>query len=407
MHSFDPFLPSTQKTIRLVFPILLSFILVLACHSNRITAPSGNSGPHHKNYVRRMDPKVFDTLIQTRKVGLYVLRNQKGMELTATNYGLRIVSLLVPDRHGALEDVVLGFDSIHKYLVGRSTYIGSIIGQYANRIKNGRVNIDGHPFQLDQNEGENHLHGGSKGYGVVVWDVTRKTKNTIVFHKRFPDGQNGYPGNVDVTVTYKLTDHNEVVIRYEAKTDRATVINLTNHSFFNLNGEGHGTIDNHLITINADQYLAVNQEMVPLQYPLPVTGTPFDFRSPRSVAEGLNHYDDDQLRINRGYNHTFILKKSPTRNDGLTFAARVMAPRSGIVLEVYTSEPGVQFYTGNFLDGSLKGKSGVAYAERSGLCLETQHFPDSPNNPSFPSTLLRPEDAFESTTVYKFRVYQE
>jgi len=336
-------------------------------------------------------------------VDLYTLTNSNGMAATITNYGGIVVSLLVPDRQGRPADVVLGFQSLDGYLAGHP-YFGAIVGRYANRIAGGRFTLDGKQYVLARNNQQNHLHGGLKGFDKAVWKAKGLLDDHgpgLVLEYLSPDGEEGYPGNLSVTVTYVLTEEGELRIDYRATTDKPTPVNLTNHSYFNLRGQGEGDIVEHVIMINADRFTPVDASLIPVGQLQSVEGTPLDFRTPTPIGARIDA-DHQQLRFGRGYDHNFVLNKQRARD--LSLAARVYEPQSGRVMEVWTTEPGVQFYTGNFLDGTLVGKGNKAYGRRYGFCLETQHFPDSPNKPQFPSTILRPGQQYRSTTVYRFSV---
>ncbi len=328
------------------------------------------------------------------------LSNASGMKVTVTPIGGHVMSIMVPDKNGNLTDVVLGYDSAKEYTGGRGFY-GSTVGRYGNRIAKGKFSIDGTEYQLSVNNGVNTLHGGPGGFHNVKWnakEVTTYEGKGIELTYLSKDGEEGYPGNLNVKVVFSLTDSNELKIQYEATTDKPTVVNLTNHSYFNLSGEGNGDILDHEISINADKFLPVDSGLIPTGELRPVKGTPFDFLEPHTIGERINA-DEEQVKIGLGYDHCFALnKKAP---DELSLAAKVSDPASGRRMEVWTTEPGVQFYTGNFLTGT-PGKGGKPYNHRYALCLETQHFPDSPNQPSFPSTLLKPGETFKSTTIYKF-----
>ncbi len=331
---------------------------------------------------------------------LYTLRNSKGVEASITNYGAILVSLKVPDRNGNLADVVLGFDSLDGYL-GEHPYFGAVIGRYGNRIAGGRFVLDGVEYKLARNNGENHLHGGVRGFDKAVWSVKKPRADGdagVELTYLSEDGEEGYPGSLTATVRYTLTGDNELRLDYEATASKPTVVNLTNHSYFNLAGAGNGDILAHRVRINADNFTPVDQGLIPTGELRPVTGTPFDFRQPHAIGERIGG-KDQQLVFGKGYDHNFVLNGSA---GSLRSAARVTEPGSGRVVEVLTTEPGVQFYTGNFLDGTIRGKGGAAYGHRYGFCLETQHFPDSPNQPQFPSVVLRPGAKYQSTTVYKF-----
>jgi aldose 1-epimerase len=347
-----------------------------------------------------LSAEQFDGQIDNKEIRLYILSNQRGAEITALNYGARIVSLVVPDRNGKGVDVVTGHSSLTDYIKSEEPYFGAICGRYANRIAAGRFDIDGITYdKLPINNGPNSLHGGLKGFNSVVWDVVNHNESSIEFTYKAADGEEGYPGNLSVSVTYQLTDDNEVVITYSASTDSPTVVNLTNHAYFNLSGAGAPTIGDHLLTIHADYYLPTDETLIPLGSKAEVEGTPMDFRTPHAVGERIDS-DFLPLKIGRGYDHTYIIRYS---GDGqLVPCALCSSPVTGITMEALTTEPGVQLYTGNWMTGNLEGKHGRRYPARAALCLETQHYPNSPNEPSFPSTLLRPGQSFESKTVFKF-----
>jgi aldose 1-epimerase len=335
------------------------------------------------------------------QVDIYTLRNAKGMETRITNYGGIVVSLTAPNRSGELADVVLGFTDLQSYLTKNDPYFGAIIGRYGNRIGKGRFTLNGFEYKLATNNGENHLHGGIKGFDKVVW--TAKEQNTkagpaVVLTYLSKDGEEGYPGNLQVTVTYTLTDLNELKIDYSATTDKDTVINLTHHSYFNLAGEGNGNILNHDVTINANRFVPTDAGSIPTGELKEVAGTPFDFLEATAIGARIND-DHQQLKFGKGYDHTWVINGQPGT---LRHAATAHEPASGRKLEVWTTEPGMQFYTGNFLDGRIPGKAGGIYRIRSGFCFETQHYPDSPNKPSFPTTTLKKGATYTSTTVYKF-----
>jgi aldose 1-epimerase len=333
-------------------------------------------------------------------VEVFILRNAHGLELRTATYGGIIVSLSVPDRHGRLADVVLGHDALENY-ISDSSYFGAIIGRFANRIAGARFTVDGRPYRLTANDGRNHLHGGRTGFDRVVWRAAPfRTGHAegVALSYTSPDGEEGYPGNLDTRVRYALTDRNELVVDFRATTDRATPVNLTQHTCFNLNGAGD--VLGHLLRINADLMTPVDENLIPTGAAAPVAGGPFDFRTLTAIGARIGA-DDEQLRRGRGYDHNFVLKRE---HPGLVHAAQVVEPTSGRTLNVYTTEPGLQFYSGNFIDGRVIGKKGRVYGPRVGLCLETQHFPDSPNQPGFPSTLLRPGAQYRSRTVFAFGV---
>jgi aldose 1-epimerase len=331
----------------------------------------------------------------------FTLTNGSGAEVRAITYGAILVSIKVPDRTGRLGDVVIGHDSLDGYLT-RSRFFGALVGRYGNRIGGAQFTLDGRTYTLAKNNGPNHLHGGLKGFDKVVWQgsVNKDSRGpSVSFTRTSPDGEEGYPGALAVRVTYTLTDRNEVILDYQATSDKPTIVNLTNHSYFNLSGEGSGDVLGHRVSIDADAYTPVDAGQIPTGEIAPVAGTPFDFRVETPIGARIDA-DHEQLRIGSGYDHNFVLR----RGGGLAHAVRVVDPSSGRTMDVSTTEPGVQFYTGNKLDGSYNGKSGHVYGKRSALCLETQHFPDSPNKPAFPSTVLRPGQEYRSTTVYAFGV---
>jgi aldose 1-epimerase len=337
-----------------------------------------------------------------KAVEVYTLTNARGMQVRAITYGAIIQAVRVPDRSGHLADVALGHDSLPGYL-SASPYFGAVVGRYANRIARGRFTLDGRTYRLATNDGANHLHGGVKGYDKVVWGAQSFQRGDTVgvrFELTSPDGDGGYPGTLRVTVTYTLSPGNELIVDYTAASDRPTPVNLSQHSYFNLAGEGSGDILKHVLTINADRYTPVDTTLIPTGELASVAGTPFDFRTPTAIGARIEE-PDTQLRRGRGYDHNFVLSRS---GGGLEHAVRVLDPRTGRTLDISTTEPGLQFYSGNFLDGTITGKGGHVYGRRSALVLETQHFPDSPNQQDFPSTILRPDREYRSRTVFAFGV---
>ena len=328
-------------------------------------------------------------------VRIYTLTNANGVEAAITNYGGRIVSLKVPDRKGAMGDVVAGFTTLDGYLA-TNPYFGAIVGRYANRIGHAEFKLNGVVYKLPKNNGDNALHGGLRGFDKVVWTAREMPDGGLELTYLSKDGEEGYPGNCKVTVRYHLTDTNQLRIEYSATTDKDTVINLSNHSYFNL--KGSGDILDHVLTLNADRFTPVDAGLIPTGELRSVADTPFDFRTPTAIGKRIGQ-DDEQLKFGKGYDMNYVLRKKGVE---LSLAARVEEPSSGRVMEVWTTQPGVQFYTGNNLDGTLKGKGGQVYTPRSALCLETQHFPDSPNKMRFPSTVLKAGAEFKSTTVYRF-----
>jgi len=334
-------------------------------------------------------------------VEIYLLRNKNGIEADITNYGATLVSLKAPDRSGKFADVVLGYDHLDGYLNDKA-YFGATIGRYANRIAKGKFTLAGKTYELARNNGNNSLHGGAVGFNKRVWaakNVSGAKAPAVEFSYVSPDGEEGYPGNLRVQVVYSLSDNNELRIEYSATTDKDTVINLTNHAYFNLAGEGTGDILGHELTLDADQFTPITEALVPTGELRSVKGTPFDFTRATAIGARINQ-DDQQLQFGKGYDHNFVL--SGRQGGSPALAAEAYEPGSGRALRVLTTEPGIQFYSGNFLDGSIHGKRGKPYNYRSGFCLETQHFPDSPNHPAFPSTVLKPGQLFHSITIYKF-----
>ena len=349
--------------------------------------------------------EAFGATEDGEAVDLYPLTNANGMEVKITNYGGIITSIVVPDRDGNMANVTLGFNTLEEYLAGHP-YFGNITGRYANRIARGTFTLDGERYYLALNHGPKLLHGGEQGFDKFVWaaeEVRGADGVGLKLSRTSPDGEEGYPGNLMVEVTYTLTNDDEIRIDYKATTDAPTVVNLTNHAYFNLAGEGTGTIDGHELQINAGKYTPVDESLIPTGEIAPVAGTPFDFTSPHAIGE-RNRENHEQLVIGRGYDHNFVLDRPSPDDTSLIVAARVVEPGSGRVLEISTTEPGIQFYAGNFLDGTLVGASGHMYRQGDGFALETQHYPDSPNQPNFPSTELRPGEEYATTTVYAFSV---
>lgn len=350
-----------------------------------------------------LDKAKFVSEVDGKPTALYVLTNQQGAEACVTNWGGRLVSVMVPDKNGKLTDVVLGYDNIDQYVANPDNNYGGLIGRYGNRIANAKFTLDGAEYNLPQNNNGHCLHGGPKGYHAVVWDAKQIDNQTLELTYLSPDGEAGFPGNLSVKVTYQLTNDNAVDIRYEATTNKATVVNLTNHSYFNLSGVPGSQIVDHQIMIDADTFTAVDETLIPTGVFEPVEGTPMDLRQLVTVGDDIdNPYQ--QLVYGGGYDHNWVLNNG---GDITKVAAKVVSPTSGIVMEVYTNEPGIQFYAGNMMakDGD-KGKLGVVYPVRGALCLETQHYPDSPNQPNFPSVVVRPGETYKSECIYKFSVQQ-
>lgn len=354
------------------------------------------------NTLSGLNLAKFSKKIDNKETALYVLSNKNGAEAAITNYGAKIVSLMVPGRDGKMIDVVTGHNSIDEYLVSEEPYFGAICGRYGNRIAGGKFTLDGVTYdKLAINNGPNSLHGGIKGFNSVVWDATQIDSQTIELKYSSADGEEGFPGKLDTTVVYYLTDDNAIEISYNATTDKPTVLNLTNHSYFNLSGQGDPSVYDHDLTINAELYLPTDESAIPYGAAEKVEGTPMDFRNAQKVGSRIDE-EFEALVFGKGYDHTYILNKE--KENELSFCARCYSPKTGIIMEVFTTEPGVQLYTGNWMTGNFEGKNGARYPARAALCLETQHFPDSPNKPEYPSTVLRPGESFESKTVYKFSI---
>lgn len=376
-----------NKIITIIIIVAVS-LMVAGCASE--STENGNL---------KLDPMNFQTEIDGKTTDLFKLENDNGIEIYITNYGGRIVSWLVPDRDGIRADIVLGYDSIEGYLNSNEVYFGALIGRFGNRIADGKFELDGVEYTLAINNPPNHLHGGPNGFHNVIWDAQQISDQQLRLNYISADGEEGYPGNLQIQVDYSLNNDNELMIDYTAATDQKTVLNLTNHAFFNLAGAGSGTVNHHELMVIADHYTPVDPTLIPTGEIVPVSGTPFDFRSAKTIGRDLDQ-DHEQLTFGVGYDHNFVLNRENLGS--LELAARVYEPKSGRVMEVLTTEPGLQFYGGNFLNGSDVGKEGVPYEFRSAFCLETQHFPDSPNQPGFPSTALEAGETYHTVTVYRF-----
>ncbi|PWJ57219.1 aldose 1-epimerase [Dyadobacter jejuensis] len=351
--------------------------------------------------ISTISKEEFGLTPEGKMAELYTLTNGNGMVVNITNYGGIVTKILVPDREGTFADVVLGFDSLAPYLAGHP-FFGALVGRYGNRIAKGRFELDGNDYQLPINNGPNSLHGGLKGFDKVIWEVQEVKSDSVVgleLHYTSQDGEEGFPGTLKVTVNYTLTNDNALTIGYKATTDKPTVVNLTNHSYFNLTGLKEDIMGQE-VSILADSIVSVDETLIPTGELMAVEGTPFDLRKPTMVKKGIDQDSDPQIKIGGGYDHCWVINRQAP---GMIKIATVRDPASGRFMEVFSTEPGVQFYTANFLDGRLKGK-GVTYGKRFGLCLETQHFPDSPNQPQFPSTVLRPEQEYHSSTSYRFSI---
>lgn len=347
-----------------------------------------------------LDPEAFKTEINGAETGLWTLTNANGMEVCITNFGGRIVSIMVPDKDGVMRDVVHGFDNIQDYIDVPSDF-GAAIGRYANRIANGHFTLDGVEYTLPQNNNGHTLHGGPKGWQYAVYEVLGATEDKITLQYVSPDGEMGFPGTVKAQVDYTLTEDNRIIIDYLASTDKPTVVNMTNHSYFNLSGDPTHTIEDNVMYINSSFTTPADSLLIPTGEIAPVEGTPFDFRTPKSIAPSINTPDNDQLAYGRGFDHNWVLDGEYSLDK---LAASVMSPVSGIKLDIYTTEPGIQVYCGNFLDGTVTGKHGTVYQHRTAVCLESQHYPDSPNKPEFPSTVLRPDGLYATTTIFAFGI---
>lgn len=342
----------------------------------------------------------FDTLINNKKIALYSIKSDK-MEVFFTNYGARIVGLNVLDRNQIKTDVVVGFKNIQSYILAKERYFGATIGRYGNRIKEGKFTLDNKQYQISINNGVNALHGGKEGFQNVIWEASHKNENEIEFSYTSPHMEEGFPGELEVKVKFTIKNENELEIEYSATTDQKTILNLTNHAFFNLNGEGSGTILNHNLFINANAYTPVDSTLIPFGKIELVNNSPFNFLTPKQIGKNIDEVNE-QLKFGKGYDHNFVLNKSPKA--GLNYAAKVVGDKSGIVMEIYTSEPGLQFYSGNFMKSKNIFKNGAKDDFRTAFCLETQHFPDAPNHSNFPSTILIPGKTFKSVSTYVFSV---
>ena len=374
--------------------IFVALALALVVPASTMTAAAG-----------KIEKAAYGTTADGVAVDEYTLTNANGMEVKIITYGGIITSVKVPDRNGNWADVALGFKDLKTYETSNSPYFGALIGRYGNRIAKGMFTLEGQQYKLAANNGPNALHGGLKGFDKVVWTAQEVTGTAgevgLQLTYLSKDMEEGYPGNLNVKVVCTLTDKNQIKMDYTATTDKPTVVNLTNHAYWNLLGEGMGTIYNHLLMISADKYTPDDATLIPTGELADVTGTPFDLRTPRELGPGLRS-SDAQIVIGRGYDHNWVLNRPSATDKSMILAARLYEPTTGRVLEVWTMEPGIQFYSGNFLDGSLYGPSGHAYRQGDGLALETQHFPDSPNHPNFPSTELKPGETYQTTTIYSF-----
>lgn len=379
-----------MKLTKLFF-ILFAAGTIFSCCSPKSTEPLTCGDLKAENFVATVNGK---------QTSLHVMQNGD-VTVAITNYGGRIVSLLTPDKNGELGDVVLGFSSIDGYLNAKETFHGALIGRVGNRIAKGKFTLDGVEYTLPINNDPNHLHGGPEGFHNQVWDVKAANDTSIVLTYLSKDGEMGYPGNLNVQVTYWLNSDNELHIDYLATTDKNTPVNITNHAFFNMAGDKYGTINDHILMLNADLLTAVDSTLIPLGENVPVEGTPFDFRTPKAIGKDLE-VEDEQLKNGLGYDHNFVLNKE--KQGEMSLAAVVVEPNSGRKMEVFTEEPAIQFYGGNFMDGADTGKHGTSFNYRESFALETQHMPDSPNQPQFPSIILAPGKEYKTSSIYKFSV---
>lgn len=368
----------------------LSTLMLMACQQK----------PDKVFTLSGLDPVKFSTEVNHSQTNLYTLKNKSGMEVCITNFGGRIVSIMVPDKDGKMQDVVLGFDNIDDYIRIPSDF-GASIGRYANRIAQGRFVLDNDTIQLPQNNFGHCLHGGPQGWQYQVYDANLIDNTTLELTRLSPDGDENFPGNVTAKVTFKLSDDNALDIKYSATTDKKTIINMTNHSYFNLSGDPSQPATDHILYVNADNYTPVDSTFMTTGEIIPVKDTPMDFITPKAIGQDITKYDFVQLKNGNGYDHNWVLN---TNGDITKPAARLTSPQSGITLEVYTNEPGIQVYTGNFLDGSIQGKKGITYNQRASVCLETQHYPDSPNKPQWPSVILEPGQTYNSECIFKFSI---
>lgn len=368
----------------------LSTLMLMACQQK----------PDKVSTLSGLDPVKFSTEVNHSQTNLYTLKNKSGMEVCITNFGGRIVSIMVPDKDGKMQDVVLGFDNIDDYIRIPSDF-GASIGRYANRIAQGRFVLDNDTIQLPQNNFGHCLHGGPQGWQYQVYDANLIDNTTLELTRLSPDGDENFPGNVTAKVTFKLSDDNALDIKYSATTDKKTIINMTNHSYFNLSGDPSQPATDHILYVNADNYTPVDSTFMTTGEIIPVKDTPMDFITPKAIGQDITKYDFVQLKNGNGYDHNWVLN---TNGDITKPAARLTSPQSGITLEVYTNEPSIQVYTGNFLDGSIQGKKGITYNQRASVCLETQHYPDSPNKPQWPSVILEPGQTYNSECIFKFSI---
>ncbi len=389
-----------KRAMTLLSLLALGGLLGACGHHDMETGKAPSTDTTAKGAEAKLKKESFGKLPDGTPVDVYTLTNKNGVEAKITNYGATLTSIKAPDRTGKLDDVVLGYDSIDGYLA-KNPHLGAIAGRYANRIANGEFKLNGKTYTLAKNNGPNHLHGGPNGFYKQIWtasDASGKDGQAVSFKYLSKDGEENYPGNLTAIVTYTLTDKNELKIDYQATTDKDTVLNLTNHAYFNLAGAGSGDVLGHELKINSKETTVVDKTLIPTGKMAPVAGTPFDFNKLTAIGARIND-KNEQLEIGQGYDHNFVLA---TGGSLAAQAVEVYEPTTGRVMEVFTDQPGVQLYTANHLDGSIIGKGGKTYNKRGGFCLETQHYPDSPNKPNFPTTVLKPGEKFQSTTIFKF-----
>ena len=386
-----------------LFTTLFATVLISSCGDNNNTNKTSTSTSDSTSTMKisLTDKKAFQDTIDGKMTDLYILKNTNGITAAITNYGGRLVSLFVPDENRKFTDVVVGFGSVQDYIKSTEAYFGATIGRFGNRIAKGKFSLDGKQYTLFTNNGPNTLHGGKKGFGDVVWDATQPNDSTLELRYISKDMEEGFPGNLDVKVTYTITNNNEFKCDYLATTDKKTVVNLTNHAFYNLNGEGSGTINNHVLQINADLYTPVDSTLIPLGKNEAVQSTPFDFTKPTPIGARVNDTANQQLKYGKGYDHNFVLND---KTAAMKQAATISGDQSGIQMTVFTQEPGLQFYGGNFMQSKNTFKGGSKDDFRTAFCLETQHFPDSPNQPGFPSTVLEPGQTYKTSTFYRFSI---
>ena len=387
---------STNRILILIFLVIFS-----SCKQNKNSSNDSIELPEEKAPEKMiLNSGNFDTIINGKQVELFWIQNGK-MKAAFTNFGGRIVSLQVPDKEGKLIDVVVGMNSVKAYAESSEPYFGATIGRVGNRINEGKFELEGKEYQVPKNNNGHALHGGDKGFQYVVFDANQRNDSTLVFSYLSPDGEQGFPGNLEVRVTYTLTEDNALLMKYKANTDMATPVNLTNHAFFNLNGEGSGTILNHQLQINAEKYTPVDQGLIPTGELRSVNDTPFDFRNFKAIGRDID-FENEQLSFGSGYDHNFVLNNRG--EDELYLAAKVIGDKSGIQMNIYTEEPGLQFYSGNFMKGENNFKTGAKDKFREAFALETQHFPDAPNQPDFPSIILNENETYQTVSKYQFEV---